>query len=425
MWSRPEKPVAIDPSQVCIGLFVWLDMSWDDHPFLYNKFRVASDKQVTEIRALRKGRILYFPNKSAVAPAPLVVATTAEAPTESDSLPSDSKAPQQDDKKEEKRRRLCAQKDAAARADRAWEAAAKMAREALLGMATSPKQAGHLLAKLSRETASLIHTNETILLHLLGDKQGEGPHFHALNVMTLSMVLGKAIGLSETELDDLALGSIAHDVGKSRIPQHLLKSATRSRHEEDFYRQHPVYGAELAQATSVFSSSALAVVAGHHEFLDGSGWPQKKPNASTCANIVALVNRYDRLCSPEAPERPALTPSEALSSLYRRESQKFDAKLLSTLIKLLGVYPPGSVVQLSDGTLGLVVSPGRESLRPKVLIYTPEVAKSEAPIVDLGDVTDLSIDEVIRPTLLPPDVLAWLSPRQRLSYFFTTETQPH
>ena len=98
---------------------------------------------------------------------------------------------------------------------------------------------------------------------------------------------------------------------------------------------------------------------------------------------------------------------------------KYDKALLSMLIKLLGVYPPGTVVQLSDGTLALVVSPGATSLQPKVLIYSPEVPRDEAPTLDLADEPGLKVAEAIRPSTLPTEVLAWLNPQQRLSYFYS------
>lgn len=114
-------------------------------------------------------------------------------------------------------------------------------------------------------------------------------------------------------------------------------------------------------------------------------------------------------------------PAEALARMFRVETARFDPRLLSMLIKLLGVYPPGTLVRLNDESLGLVVSPGKESLRPTVLIYSPEVDKRDAPTVDLGLVSELKIEEALRPSSIPSDVLQWLSPRQRLSYFFSTD----
>jgi HD-GYP domain-containing protein (c-di-GMP phosphodiesterase class II) len=412
LWSRPSNPVAIHPSQVVVGLYVLIDLPWDEHPFILNKFKVSTAKQLDEIRDLDPGHIYYFPDKSTAAPAPRPArppAARPQAPSETDRL------------KKEKREKLRRQKDAAARAERGWEKTAAVAREALLELARSPKQAGERIAALSGESAAEIANAEEVLLHLLGDKQGEGPHFHAINVMTLALVLGKVAGLDEAALAMLGMAALAHDVGKAKVPAHLLKKGARARHEEEFYREHPSYGVDLVTESGAFKPGAIAAIRDHHERLDGTGWPEGKRCRDQATQILALVNRYDRLCCPEATDRPALTPREALAELFSKEGSKFDASLVNGLIRLLGVYPPGTIVHLQDGTLGLVTSPGRSSLRPKVLVYSPECTKDEAPVIDLGEAPDLRVEDVVSPASLPPDVLEWLNPRQRLSYFFATE----
>ena len=112
-------------------------------------------------------------------------------------------------------------------------------------------------------------------------------------------------------------------------------------------------------------------------------------------------------------------PSEALATLFRHHATKVDNELLRMLIKVLGIYPPGTVVKLSDDSLALVVAPGPDSLRPRVVIYTPEISKDLAPMLDLSHDGDLKIIEAIKPSTLPPDVLQWLNPQQRLSYFYS------
>ncbi|MEN9481391.1 MAG: hypothetical protein RLZZ298_2786 [Pseudomonadota bacterium] len=421
MWKKPEKPIAIDPAQVALGLYVWLDMPWDDHPFIYNRFKISDAKQIASLRAIKsKGKLYYYPDKSSAEPEALVEASTA-VPPPIDPVQEATINKEIERCNVEKHARLRQQKDAAARADRAWEQAARVTREAMIGMTRSPKQAGAQLAELSKSTASMITQGQEVLLHLLGDKEGEGPQFHALNVMTLAMLLGKVAGLNEAQLAELALGTLAHDIGKAKVPAHILKAKARAKHEEEFYRQHGNYGLEMARISDAFGPTALSIIADHHEYLDGSGWPSGKTNAGPAARIVALVDRYDRLCSPESPERDALMPAEALARLYRVETARFDPRLLSMLIKLLGVYPPGTLVKLNDESLGLVVSPGKESLKPTILIYSPEVDKRDAPTVNLSQVEGLKIEETLRPSSIPPDVLLWLNPRQRLSYFFSTD----
>ena len=425
MWNKPEKPVAIDPSQVIIGMYVWLNVSWDDHPFLCNRFKISDEKQVATIRSLPiQGKLFYHPEKSTATPAPFVagvardpsVVRTAEEEEVDAVLAAEIVRLNQ-----EKRDRLQKHKDAAARADRAWEQAARVASDAMHAMGRAPKQAGEQFLNLSRSTASLISQGQEVLLHLLGDKEGEGAQFHALNVMTLSMLVGKIVGMEEDQLAELALGTLAHDIGKIRVPARILRAKNRAKHEEVFYREHGTYGIELARMSGVFGATAISVIADHHEYMDGSGWPNGKTSAGLAARITALVDRYDRLCSPESPDQEALLPSEALARLFKIESAKFDQRLLKILIRLLGVYPPGTLVKLSDDSLGLVVAPGKESLRPTVLIYSPDMEKREAPTIDLSQFDDLKIEEALRPASLPSDVLRWMNPRQRLSYFFSTE----
>jgi HD-GYP domain-containing protein (c-di-GMP phosphodiesterase class II) len=160
-----------------------------------------------------------------------------------------------------KKEKFRLQKDAAARADRAWEKAASATREGLQNMSRSPKTAGEQLALLSRETASTIAQGQEVLLHLLGDKKDQGPQFHALNAMTLCMLVGKKAALSEVELADLALAALAHDAGKSQIPPQILKTWPRKKHEEDFYRQHVQFSVEFAAKSGAFSREALAIIA--------------------------------------------------------------------------------------------------------------------------------------------------------------------
>jgi HD-GYP domain-containing protein (c-di-GMP phosphodiesterase class II) len=321
----------------------------------------------------------------------------------------------------EKAELLHRQKDPVVLAEVGWERAADTVRDALLNLARTPRAAGEQLASLSRDTAASIAEGEQVLLHLLGDKQGDGPQFHALNVMTLSMLVGKAAELTEGELADLALGALAHDAGKDKVPSHILKNANRKKHEEDFYRQHVQFGLTFAQESGVFSRRALAVIADHHEALDGSGFPSGKSQLDVGARIVGMVNRYDRLCSPEAEHAEALMPTEALAQMYRTESNRFDPRLLALMIKMLGVFPPGTLVRLSDDSIALVVAPGKDSLRPTVLVYAPQLNKDSAPTLDLSSDTPLRIKTALKPSALAPKVTHWFRPRQRLSYFYSSD----
>lgn len=418
MWKNLANAVPIDPSQVVVGLYVWLDVSWAEHPFLTSRVMVKTPHDIATIQNTDVvGRLYYYPEHSTAQPLPLqptVAELAAEALAQKALIEAEIRA-----KETEKKRKLQAQRDTAARANREWEAMASATRDALLNLNRSPKVAGEQLSGLSNQVSKTIAQGEEILLHLLGDKKGQGPQFHALNVMTLCMLLGKSVGLTEGELSDLALAALAHDAGKARVPPQILKTSNRKKFEEDIYRQHVAFGVQVAQISGAFTPAAIEILGDHHEFLDGSGWPKGKKDIGRSARILALIDRYDRLCTPEPTDTEALMPSQALATMFRHESSRFDPALLSALIKLLGVYPPGTLVQLSEGSLGLVVSPGPTSLQPKVLLYCPEMPKDEAPTLELWNEPDIKITEAVKPSALPPHILSWINPQQRLSYYFS------
>src|SRR5205814_3324149 len=136
------------------------------------------------------------------------------------------------------------------------------------------------------------------------------------------------------------------------------------------------------------------------------------------SSIVALVNRYDNLCNPQSAAK-ALTPHEALSLLFAQGKNRYDTAILGAFIKMMGVYPPGSVVQLTDDRLAIVVGVNSSRpLRPRVAVHDPRVPADEAAIVDLERPPALGIRRSIRAAALPPDAQAALSPRQRVAYFF-------
>ncbi|WP_437882608.1 hypothetical protein [Pseudomonas sp. LRF_L74] len=132
---------------------------------------------------------------------------------------------------------------------------------------------------------------------------------------------------------------------------------------------------------------------------------------------MSIANRFDNLCNPVNP-RDGLSPHEALANMYGQERSHFDEVMLKAFIRCMGVYPPGSLVQLSDERYALVLgmSP-TQPLKPTLIVYDAEVPKSEALIVDLEQERDLSIARSLRPAQLPQAELEYLNPRQQVSYY--------
>lgn len=134
--------------------------------------------------------------------------------------------------------------------------------------------------------------------------------------------------------------------------------------------------------------------------------------------LLAVVNYYDELCNHNDPMQ-SMTPHEALSLMFSKQAAKFDKQSLQALVKMLGIYPPGTVVQLSDESFAIVIYLNRKDLlRPGVLIYSPDVPKQDSVIIDLSEQTELTIRKSLRPSQLTKDIFEYLSPRERISYFF-------
>jgi hypothetical protein len=206
-----------------------------------------------------------------------------------------------------------------------------------------------------------------------------------------------------------------------QLPPTVLRvdPSQRNRHEEAAYRQHVEFGTALCESLGLSMPAVLHVVRHHHERMDGSGWPDRlrAEHIPLPTRIVAIANRFDGLCHALDPRR-SMTPSEALAHLYRNESAGFDKALLARFIKCLGVWPPGTLVLLSNGTTALVTSVEPEdTMRPTVLVGDLSVPRAEAVIVDLREAGDVKVERALRPADVDAAMLAYLAPRTAVNYY--------
>jgi hypothetical protein len=187
---------------------------------------------------------------------------------------------------------------------------------------------------------------------------------------------------------------------------------------------HCEYGVRLGKQIGL-PEPVLRIILQHHELADGSGFPNKLKGdqIDPLARIVSLVNYYDNLCNP-ADLAKAMTPHEALSLMFAQRRAKFDTRALQVMIRCLGVYPPGTVVKLSNDAIALVssVNPAKP-LRPWVTVYDASIPKDEAIMLDLEEEPDINIAKALRPIQLPPEVYEYLSPRKRVTYYFDADSR--
>jgi len=192
---------------------------------------------------------------------------------------------------------------------------------------------------------------------------------HPLNVSVLSVALGRNAGMTAEELRELGLGAILHDVGKIHISRKILDKPGRLTPEEfEIIKQHPINGVRMLKGYQEISPAALGIVLGHHERIDGSGYPKGiSGNQVHPYNIICgMADVFDAV-STERVYRKGFQPFAALRVLFQMRDKQFSAKWLDRFVYTLGIYPPGTVVRLDTGEVAVVVALNHgQLLRPMV-----------------------------------------------------------
>lgn len=390
-------------------MFVYLDLGWMGHPFALNNFKITSASQIETIRGLGLKRLRWSPERSDLA--------EPEASSEPAAAP--------DQRIDPGRQQLLAERASLARCDREFNQASRAYRDILRQLKSAPQSAqAQTEAMVGGLVSNLLDQGES-MIRLLSENAGESSTLHAVNVTVISLLLGQRLGLDADALNRLGIGALLHDIGKTNLPARILwRDEQLTPAERSLLQQHVDFGTELAERMELHQD-VRAIIAQHHECADGSGYPRRLRGDALvpAARIVSIVNHYDSLCNPPNPVA-ATTPHRALSLMFAQSRQKFDAKILGVFVRMMGVYPPGSVVQLTDGRHGLVVSVNAaQPLKPRVLIHDPRVPVDEAMPVDLEDRPELGIRTSVKPVQLPRAVFDYLSPRQRMCYFFERARQ--
>lgn len=420
----------VPADQLRVGLYVFIDLPWFQHPFTLNSFRIATDDQVRALRALGEPRFRYDPQRSVVPPE----STAVETPAGADSPPHSVEEPPVQEPEEalsgkQKRVRLLGQhRQRIEQVNKAFLKSTTLLRNLNRNLMSNTASTLQEMGALVDQMVLAFLEHPEVTLHLMGEEcGGDEIYSHSLNVTVLSMMLTKGLDLSSEQARVLGLGALLHDVGLMEVPDRLLKMRPDeyTKPERELRAMHCEYGLRIGKRLGL-PPDVLAVIFQHHEMIDGSGYPLgvKHDKITLPARIVSLVNYYDSLCNP-IDSAQAMTPHEALSFLFGQRRGKFDAAVLQRLIRCLGVYPPGSIVTLSNDAIALVMSvnPARP-LRPWVMIYDENVPKDEAILLDLEKENEINITGAIRPAMLSPTIAAYLSPRKRVIYFFDSSAQP-
>ncbi|UTA48566.1 DUF3391 domain-containing protein [Simiduia sp. 21SJ11W-1] len=198
----------------------------------------------------------------------------------------------------------------------------------------------------------------------------EHTYTHAMRSAVWGILFGRHIGLGKTDLDTLALGILFKDVGKTKIEKSLIAKKQRTPEEELQYEKFVLHGCDILRQMPGIEPRVIAVVKTHCERLNGSGFPQhlRGDKIPMLGKIAGIVTFYDDTTNPRGEAYP-LAPSKAVAKLYELRDIQFQEELVVEFIRAIGLYPTGTLVELSTGEVGVVVEQNFERrLKPKVML---------------------------------------------------------
>ncbi len=260
------------------------------------------------------------------------------------------------------------------------------ARRARLGLPPEGEPANEAVSELIDSVIS----GQTAMLGLVSVKgRDEYTFTHALHICILSLELGYSLGLGRDDLRELGVCALLHDIGKIFIPLPILrKPAALNAEEFAIVQQHPLHGALLLCRQKDAPRAAPLVAFEHHLHHDFSGYPSvsQAHTLNLYSLMVGVADVYDALTT-DRPYRPPFAPEQALAVMHSQASE-FEPRLLGRFTEMLGRYPSGSLVRLTDGRLAVVTRPSpRHAARPFVRLveWEEETARLAEAEVDLGE----------------------------------------
>lgn len=231
---------------------------------------------------------------------------------------------------------------------------------------------------------------------------------HSINVSVLALTLARHLGLNRDDMETLGVAALLHDIGKIKTPLEVLNKPDRLTSDEfDIMKQHPLIGRQMLENRYQLPSHIADVAFSHHERISGEGYPRglKTDEISVFSKMVAIVDVYDAITSDRC-YHDGMSPTQALTNMYNWRLTDFDGELLEQFIQCVGIYPVGTVVELTSGEVGLVISVNPESrLKPKVNVLLDREKQPIFPhrVVDLasGQSNDPESNCAVRQVLAP------------------------
>jgi HD-GYP domain-containing protein (c-di-GMP phosphodiesterase class II) len=357
--------------------------SWMEHPFWRTGFVIVDPKDIEAVRASSIKEVWIDASKGLDVPVgqPAITEVESDAQVDTELQKADAEkrdvAPVSTAAELERAAKICAQSK---------QAVISMFQEARMGKAVDTGGA----KKLVEEIADSVARNPGALISLARLKTiDDYTYMHSVAVCAMMVGLAKQLGLDEEQTRLAGMAGLMHDLGKALMPMDVLnKPGKLTDAEFAIIKTHPVEGHRLLLTGKDVDPLVLDVCLHHHEKTDGSGYPKglKADEISLFAKMGAVCDVYDAITS-NRPYKSGWDPAESLRKMAEWANGHFDGKVFQAFVKSLGIYPIGSLVKLTSGRLGVVVSQSGKSLTTpcvKVFYSTKSSMRIVPEVIDLS-----------------------------------------
>jgi HD-GYP domain-containing protein (c-di-GMP phosphodiesterase class II) len=218
---------------------------------------------------------------------------------------------------------------------------------------------------------SVIRNPDAFSWLVMMKKRDDYAYNHSVSSSIWAAAFGRNLGLPLKKIQMVAMGALLFDVGKTKLPEKLILNPNQyNAVEHNLVKKHVDYSLEIVKSIDGISDEIIEMIATHHERNDGTGYPHglKGSDIPIFGKMAGIIDSYDAIIS-DRPHASAISPHDAIKELYSWSGKDFQAELIEQFIQVVGVYPVGTLVELSDGRVGVVVAHNRaRRLKPKVML---------------------------------------------------------
>jgi HD-GYP domain-containing protein (c-di-GMP phosphodiesterase class II) len=222
---------------------------------------------------------------------------------------------------------------------------------------------------------SIIRNSEAYMWLSMMQKKNSYTYSHSVDNCALAVAFGRFMGLPKKDLRTLAIGLLMMDMGNVRVPEAILNKEGRlTEAEYRIVKKHVGHGVEILRNTKGMTEDIINIALTHHERFDGSGYPGALQGTQipVYGRMAAIIDCYDAMTS-KRPFSAARSPYSALQSIYNWRDSAFQPELVEQFLQCMGVYPTGSLVEMSNGEVAIVLEQNlTQRMRPKIMLILNE-----------------------------------------------------